>query len=136
MSNKWTCNSVDELPALASQIINTCKSSKIALYGEMGVGKTTLIKEICKQLGIHEIVDSPTYTILNEYQGKVKVNHFDFYRLKKVEELYELGYEEYFFSDDYVLIEWPEKIEELLPDHFMKLSITVDENNIRAYCCL
>lgn len=132
---KWICDSVKELPKIVKQIINTCDSKKIALYGEMGAGKTTLIKELCKQLGIEEIVDSPTYTILNEYNGTVKINHFDFYRIKKTEELYELGYEEYFFSDDYVLIEWPEKIEELLPDHFVKLLIKVHNDGAREYIC-
>ncbi|MBL6964460.1 MAG: tRNA (adenosine(37)-N6)-threonylcarbamoyltransferase complex ATPase subunit type 1 TsaE [Bacteroidetes bacterium] len=135
MASSWTSSSLNEIPAIAKNIIKNCRSRKIAIFGDLGSGKTTLIKEICLQLGIDEMVDSPTFTILNEYQGEVKVNHFDFYRLKSKEELYELGFEEYFYSDDYVLIEWPEKIEELLPPHFMKLFIHMDEVGYRTYQC-
>jgi tRNA threonylcarbamoyladenosine biosynthesis protein TsaE len=135
MKNYWQCSSLVELGEVAAKIIQHCPSKKIAFYGQMGVGKTTLIKELCKQLGISELVDSPTFTILNEYQGEVKVNHFDLYRLKRMEELYELGYEEYFFSEDYVFIEWPEKAEELIPDHFARLLIEVDEDGVRSYEC-
>jgi len=133
MLKRWDCKSLDGLPRVAHQILEQCKSGKIAFFGEMGSGKTTLIQEICKQLGIDETVDSPTFTILNEYHGKVKINHFDFYRLKSKDELYELGFEEYFYSNDYVLIEWPEKIGDMLPDFFQQIRIELENDGSRSY---
>ena len=100
-----------------------------AFFGKMGVGKTTLIKEICQQLGVTDTVCSPTFAIVNSYstdQGH-PVYHFDFYRLKNLDEAYDIGYEEYFYSGDYCLTEWTEKIEELLPDHYVRVEI--EENN-------
>lgn len=124
------CKSLNDLPEIASKIIDL-NIRKIAFYGNLGAGKTTLIKEICKQLGIPDIVNSPTFTILNEYEGKFKVDHFDFYRIKNKNELYEIGYEEYFYSDDYVFIEWPEKIGDLLPDFFSSVRITTRADESR-----
>lgn len=125
--------SLTELPVVASNILQNSSSQKIFLfYGEMGAGKTTLIKELCQQLGVQEQASSPTFAIVNEYKGtKGKVFHFDFYRLKNQTEAMDMGYEEYFYSGDYCFIEWPEKIPDLLPEHYIRISIAVDERQVR-----
>jgi len=98
----------------------------------MGAGKTTLIKSLCECLGITEPVTSPTFSIVNEYIGAGnKIYHFDFYRLKDQTEALDMGYEEYFYSDAYCFIEWPEKIPDLLPEHYINIRIKVLENNLR-----
>lgn len=107
-----------------------------AFFGSMGVGKTTLIKEICAELGVEDVVCSPTFAIVNEYsrpiRGKVAgetpalqepVYHFDFYRLKSLGEVYDLGYEEYFYSGCYCFTEWTEKVEDLLPENYVRVDI-------------
>ncbi|HJZ39012.1 MAG TPA: tRNA (adenosine(37)-N6)-threonylcarbamoyltransferase complex ATPase subunit type 1 TsaE [Bacteroidales bacterium] len=96
---------------------------KFAFYGAMGSGKTTFIKAICRQLGATDVVTSPTFALINEYRTGNGENlfHFDLYRINAVEELYDLGYEEYFFSDSIIFIEWPEKAEALLPDGIIKV---------------
>ena len=132
---KWECENLDRLPEIAKEILANCKSKKIAFYGNLGAGKTTFIKELCTQLGVKEIVNSPSFTILNEYSAKQKIYHFDFYRIKNAEEIYELGYEEYFFSQEYVFIEWPEKIDDMLPDFFTKFFIEITENSKRTFIC-
>jgi tRNA threonylcarbamoyladenosine biosynthesis protein TsaE len=128
-----TIPSLSELPAAAEAIINFSSDNKIFLfYGDMGAGKTTLIKALCKVLGVDEPVTSPTFSIVNEYRGGGKIiYHFDFYRLKTQTEAYDLGYEEYFYSDAYCFIEWPEKIPDLLPDHYLKISIQATGENSR-----
>lgn len=98
----------------------------IAFYGNMGAGKTTFIKALCEELGVEDEVTSPTFAIVNEYtctNAPSKIYHFDFYRIKKLEEVYDMGYEDYFYSDSLCLIEWPELIEELLPDDVTKVYI-------------
>jgi tRNA threonylcarbamoyladenosine biosynthesis protein TsaE len=101
-------------------------------YGDMGAGKTTLIKAICEYLGVTEPATSPTFSIVNEYRGRdSKLFHFDFYRLKNETEALDLGYEEYFDSGNYCFIEWPEKIAGLLPEHFIKVEIRVQTHNSR-----
>ena len=97
-----------------------------AFFGKMGVGKTTLIKELCACLGVEDNVCSPTFAIINEYMAASgdPVYHFDFYRLKNLAEAYDLGYEEYFYSGCYCFTEWTEKIEELLPDRYVRVEIT------------
>jgi tRNA threonylcarbamoyladenosine biosynthesis protein TsaE len=98
----------------------------IAFYGNMGAGKTTFIKALCEELGVEDEVTSPTFAIVNEYtctNAPSKIYHFDFYRIKKLEEVYDMGYEDYFYSDSLCLIEWPELIEELLPDDVTKVHI-------------
>lgn len=97
-----------------------------AFFGKMGVGKTTLIKELCARLGVQETVCSPTFAIINTYttgDGE-PVYHFDFYRLKNAEEAYDIGYEEYFYSGEYCFTEWTEKVEELLPERYVRVDIT------------
>jgi len=119
--------SLTQLPAIASEIISFANNSRIFLfYGEMGAGKTTLIKSLCECLGITEPVTSPTFSIVNEYAGaRNKIYHFDFYRLKDQTEALDMGYEEYFYSDAYCFIEWPEKIPDLLPEHYLGIHIKV-----------
>ena len=97
-----------------------------AFFGAMGVGKTTLIKAICAELGVTQNVCSPTFAIINEYSDRhgEPVFHFDFYRLKTIDEAYDIGYEEYFYSGNYCFTEWTEKIEPLLPERYLRIEIT------------
>src|SRR5471030_1127233 len=120
-----TTTSPAELPGVASEIIAFAADTRIFLfYGEMGAGKTTLIKSLCESLGTTETVTSPTFSIVNEYIGEGhKIYHFDFYRLKNQTEALDMGYEEYFYSDAYCFIEWPEKIPDLLPLHYISVKI-------------
>ncbi|MDB5132223.1 MAG: tRNA ((37)-N6)-threonylcarbamoyltransferase complex ATPase subunit type 1 TsaE [Mucilaginibacter sp.] len=128
-----TIPSISELPSAAKSILSFSDSNKIFLfYGDMGAGKTTLIKAICEQLGVTDVVTSPTFSIVNEYAGaEKKVYHFDFYRLKNQAEALDLGYEEYFYSDAWCFIEWPEKIPDLLPENFVCISIHIMPDNSR-----
>ena len=125
--------STDELPAIASEILLFAADARIFLfYGEMGAGKTTLIKALCENLGVTEPVTSPTFSIVNEYiSASHKIFHFDFYRLKNQNEALDMGYEEYFYSDAYCFVEWPEKIPDLLPPHYISVSIQVTGENSR-----
>jgi tRNA threonylcarbamoyladenosine biosynthesis protein TsaE len=118
---------INDLPATASEIISFSGDSRIFLfYGEMGSGKTTLIKSLCEHLGVTEPVTSPTFSIVNEYEGRdSRIFHFDFYRLKNETEALDMGYEEYFYSGAYCFIEWPEKIPSLLPGHYARVKIEV-----------
>ncbi|MBI5219530.1 MAG: tRNA (adenosine(37)-N6)-threonylcarbamoyltransferase complex ATPase subunit type 1 TsaE [Bacteroidia bacterium] len=104
-----------------------------AFYGEMGAGKTTFIKALCKAAGVVDIVNSPSFSIINEYKNKTggQVYHLDFFRIKSIEEAFDVGYEDYFYSDNYCFIEWPEKIEPLLPENTVKISIIVNTDNTR-----
>jgi len=128
-----TATSINQLPSTATEIISFAEHSHILLfYGEMGAGKTTLIKSICENLGVTEPVTSPTFSIVNEYIGAgQKIYHFDFYRLKNQAEALDLGYEEYFYSDAWCFVEWPEKIAGLLPEHYIKIDINVLGDNSR-----
>ena len=128
-----TATSLTQLSSVASEIISFAKETRIFLfYGDMGAGKTTLIKSLCQNLGTTEPVTSPTFSIVNEYIGtKNKIYHFDFYRLKNLTEALFMGYEEYFYSDAYCFIEWPEKIPDLLPQHYVNIKINVLNDNSR-----
>ena len=123
--------SLDNIEEVAKEFINLMGDDTIfAFYGKMGAGKTTFIKALCKALGVEDGVNSPTFAIVNEYRSESTaelIYHFDFYRIKKVEEVYDLGYEDYFYSGALCFIEWPELIEELLPEDTKKISI--EENN-------
>ena len=125
--------SLDELQNAAEQLVAFGGSEKIFLfYGDMGAGKTTLIKSLCERLGVKEPATSPTFSIVNEYQGASSIiYHFDFYRLKNQSEALDLGYEEYFYSGNYCFIEWPEKISDLLPDHYIRVDVQVVSDNER-----
>lgn len=128
-----TINHISELPQAVHQIIEYAKEEKIILfYGDMGAGKTTLISALCKQLGTHDLPSSPTFSIVNEYKLEDNaIFHFDFYRLKNQNEAFDLGYEDYFYSDQYCLIEWPEKIPDLLPPHYLKVKIEAINEHAR-----
>ena len=98
----------------------------------MGAGKTTFIKAVCEQLGTTDIVSSPSFAIINEYASAAgRIFHFDFYRIKNLEEAYNLGYEDYFFGDEYCFVEWPEKIEDIMPEHFTTVKITATGDDSR-----
>lgn len=130
-----TVNLPAELSDTAQNLLDFAGDQKIFLfYGEMGAGKTTFIKALCERLGVQDEVSSPTFAIVNEYIGSQnKVFHFDFYRLKNQEEALDMGYEEYFYSGDYCFIEWPEKIPDLLPQHYTKVSIQVHNASSRRF---
>ena len=127
MSKIFYANKAQELDEIAKAIVEVFENEKkIVFFGEMGVGKTTLIKSICKVLNVQDIVTSPTFSVVNEYQNKDgnSLYHFDFYRIKNQEELFDLGLEEYIYSDNYCFIEWPEKAEGLLSDNFIQVKMT------------
>jgi len=128
-----TASSTSQLPDTAAEIISFAADNRIFLfYGGMGAGKTTLIKALCAHLGTIEPVTSPTFAIVNEYMGmESAIYHFDFYRLKNQSEALDIGYEEYFYSGAYCFIEWPEKIPDLLPEHYVKVAIKVASDNSR-----
>lgn len=123
-----------ELPDVATRLLQDIGQNRVVLfYGEMGAGKTTLIKEICKAIGVEDTATSPTFSIVNEYQDNEggSVYHFDFYRIEDETEVLDLGYEDYFFSGSYCFIEWPEKIPNLLPDNTVKVNVEVNQDNNR-----
>ncbi len=123
-------HSIDDLGAIAEKILEMYPHRRIfALYGSMGAGKTTLIKALCRALDVEDIATSPSFAIVNQYKNIKGDNiyHFDFYRIKDIEEVLDLGYEEYFFSGDYCFIEWPEKIEKLLPENCVYIKIVESE---------
>lgn len=108
-------------------------NSLFAFYGALGAGKTTFIKAICREMGVKEVVTSPTFAIINEYNDREGnlIYHFDFYRINRLEELYDLGYEDYFYSGNLCFIEWPELVEPLLPEQIVRISISEQENGSR-----
>lgn len=127
-------STISDLPAASSQILSFLKNHKIvAFYGSMGVGKTTLINALCKTLGVDDIINSPTFSIVNQYDTNdgMTIYHFDFYRINKIEEAFDFGYEDYFYSGNYCFIEWPEKIEALLPEDALKIYMTELEDGSR-----
>lgn len=123
-----------DLPKIAAQIIGLKPNKVLLFYGEMGAGKTTLIKQLCKTLGVQDEVSSPTYSIINEYAtvNNQTVYHFDFYRLKQEEEAYDFGIEEYLDSGAWCFMEWPEKIRNLLPEQYSKVELSISENGQRS----
>ena len=125
--------SLQDLSIIASEIILLAKSKTLLFYGQMGVGKTTLIKEICKVLKVQESISSPTFSLVNEYQtsNQDKVFHFDFYRITDEEEALDMGIEEYFYNNDWCLIEWPKNIENLLPLEAVEIHLTILDDGKR-----
>jgi tRNA threonylcarbamoyladenosine biosynthesis protein TsaE len=116
-----------EIDRVAAEFIKQSqRHTIIAFYGEMGAGKTTFIKALCRNLDVTDTVSSPTFSLINEYKTRLgeSVFHFDFYRIEHIEEVYDFGYEDYFFSGNKCLIEWPEKVEELLPENCLRVHIT------------
>ncbi|MBO5892851.1 MAG: tRNA (adenosine(37)-N6)-threonylcarbamoyltransferase complex ATPase subunit type 1 TsaE [Alistipes sp.] len=127
-------DSLSDLDLVAEQIILSLDGRDMVLFrGGMGAGKTTLISRIVALLGAEDTVTSPTFALVNQYEGDSRrIYHFDFYRIERIEEVFDFGYEEYFYSGDLCLVEWPEKIETLIPDDAMVVRIEVgdDENRI------
>lgn len=123
-------NNIDSIREAARQFVAaTGENTVFAFYGKMGAGKTTFIKAVCEELGVEDVITSPTFAIVNEYRSDTTgelIYHFDFYRIKKIEEVYDMGYEDYFYSGALCFIEWPELIEELLPEEAVK--VTIEEN--------
>ncbi|MBO4851631.1 MAG: tRNA (adenosine(37)-N6)-threonylcarbamoyltransferase complex ATPase subunit type 1 TsaE [Prevotella sp.] len=126
---------VADLPVAAAEFVKHIGSRTIfAFHGKMGAGKTTFIKAICRELGVEDVITSPTFAIVNEYTSSITgepIYHFDFYRIKRIEEVYDMGYEEYFYSGNLCLIEWPELIEDLLPEDAVRVEITEGDDGSR-----
>jgi len=126
--------SVKQLGEAAAGLVAAFPENRVfAFYGKMGAGKTTFIQAICKVLGSGDNVTSPTFAIINEYTQAAgePVYHFDFYRIKNIGEAYDIGYEDYFYSGFYCLIEWPEKIESLLPENTVAVTLSVSDGEVR-----
>ena len=125
---------LDSIREAAREFINHIGEHRVfAFYGEMGAGKTTFIKAICEELGVEDVITSPTFAIVNEYTSSDgPIFHFDFYRIKKLEEVYDMGFEDYFYSGALCFIEWPELIEEVLPEDAVKVSIKEEEDGTRS----
>ena len=130
-----TIESIDNIREAARQFVgNMGDASVFAFYGNMGAGKTTFIKAVCEELGVEDVITSPTFAIVNEYRSEETgelIYHFDFYMIKKIEEVYDMGYEDYFYSGALCFIEWPELIEELLPDDAVRVRIEEIEGGKR-----
>ena len=127
-------DSLDNIHVAAKEFIANMETGKVfAFYGKMGAGKTTFIKAICEELGVNDVITSPTFAIVNEYtaDNDTPIYHFDFYRIKKLEEVYDMGYEDYFYSGNLCLLEWPELIEDILPEDVTKVTITEQEDGTR-----
>lgn len=130
-----------EIPSLSSideaagQLVSAFGDrTKVAFSGEMGAGKTTLIQAVCRQLGVRDNVSSPTFALINEYftGNGMSIYHFDLYRIDNISEMYDMGYEDYFYSDAYCFIEWPEKAADLMPPGLLYLTITVNDDGSRT----
>lgn len=124
---------LQELPQIAGKVLNQLPSKTVLFYGDMGVGKTTLIKELAKLLGSQDPVSSPTFSLVNEYAlPEDKLYHFDFYRLEDVEEAYDMGVEEYLDSDHWKFIEWPDKIASIIPEDNVSIELKKNTNGSRT----
>ena len=129
-------DSLDNIRAAAREFVkNMGEGNVYAFYGKMGAGKTTFIKAICEELGVDDVITSPTFSIVNEYRSETTgelIYHFDFYRIKKLEEVYDMGYEDYFYSGALCFLEWPELSEALLPGSAVKVTITQHDASSRT----
>jgi len=134
---------IDHIREAAREFVENIGEARVfAFYGKMGAGKTTFVKAICEELGVDDVITSPTFAIINEYTAASQpsalslqtstIYHFDFYRIKKLEEVYDMGYEDYFYSGALCFIEWPELIEEILPDDAVRVSIIEQEDGSRV----
>ena len=141
-------DSLEHIREAAREFIEHIGDRRVfAFYGKMGAGKTTFVKAVCEELGVDDVITSPTFAIINEYtatpstaaansslftlHSSLQIYHFDFYRIKKLEEVYDMGYEDYFYSGALCFIEWPELIEEILPDDAVRVSITEQADGSR-----
>jgi tRNA threonylcarbamoyladenosine biosynthesis protein TsaE len=126
---------LSDLPQVAQAVIDSLGGRSVVVFrAGMGAGKTTLISRIVALLGAEDTVTSPTFALVNQYEGtQYRIYHFDFYRIERVEEVFDFGYEEYFYSGDLCLVEWPEKIEALIPDDAMVVSIEVGDDEEREF---
>lgn len=127
--------SVDKIQEAARQFVCQMGDAKVfAFYGKMGAGKTTFIKAVCRELGVEDVITSPTFALVNEYTAGdgSPIFHFDFYRVKKLEEVYDMGYEDYFYSGALCLMEWPELVEELLPQDAVAVTIHANADGSRS----
>lgn len=132
MEESLIIKNLDELETFAESILKKSSLKKFALYGDLGAGKTAFVKKVVKVLGGKDIVTSPTFSILNIYETPAgRVYHFDFYRINDLEEVYDLGYEDYFFDENYVFVEWPEKIKTLIDKYFTRIYINLLPNQCR-----
>ena len=124
-------NSVEELSQVTDLLLSwRDKSDIIAFYGPMGAGKTTLIKNLCHRVGVTDEVNSPTFALVNEYLTENdSIFHFDFYRIKKLEEVFDIGYEDYFYSGHLCLLEWPQMIEPLMPERYVRVDLSLGESD-------
>ena len=133
---EWTIDSLNEIDEVAARFLAYVGERAVfALYGPMGVGKTTFVKAVGRCLGVEDDVSSPTFAIVNEYRSETAgelIYHFDFYRIKKLEEVYDMGYEDYFYSGALCFIEWPELIEDLLPGNTVNVYIEEVEDGTRT----
>lgn len=129
-------NNLESIREAARTFIGQIGDHKVfAFYGNMGAGKTTFVKAICEELGVEDVITSPTFAIINEYHSETRqltIYHFDFYRIKKLEEVYDMGYEDYFYSGNLCFIEWPELIEDLLPDNAVRVKIRENKDGTRT----
>ncbi len=125
--------SLDDLKNISKEVLSTVNNKVLLFYGDMGVGKTTLIKEMCNQLGVLDNISSPTFSLVNEYETKTKesVFHFDFYRITNEEEALDMGFEDYIYNNNWCFIEWPENIENLLPLDAVEIHLSLLENGKR-----
>ena len=133
-----TIKSLDSIHEAAKEFVKEMGDGKVfAFYGKMGAGKTTFIKALCEVLGVEDVITSPTFAIINEYTdgNGDPIYHFDFYRIKKLEEVYDMGYEDYFYSGNLCLLEWPELIEEILPENVIKVTIEEQPDGTRKLSC-
>lgn len=132
---KITISSLDAINEAAKQFVAAMGSNRVfAFYGKMGAGKTTFIKALCTELGVDDVITSPTFAIVNEYTAGdgSPIFHFDFYRIKKLDEVYDMGYEDYFYNGGLCLIEWPELIESLLPEDAVEVHIAEQPDGTRT----
>jgi tRNA threonylcarbamoyladenosine biosynthesis protein TsaE len=129
-------NSLENIREAAHQFVAAMDDNTVfAFYGKMGAGKTTFIKAVCEELGVTDVINSPTFAIVNEYRSELAgelIYHFDFYRIKKLDEVYDMGYEDYFYSGAVCFIEWPDLIEELLPGNAVRVDIEEQADGSRV----
>lgn len=129
-------DSLSQLDMVAEEVLAALNGRRVVIFrGGMGAGKTTLISRIAAALGSEDSVTSPTFALVNQYVGEndCRIYHFDFYRIDSVDEVFDLGYEEYFYSGDLCLVEWPEKIEQLIPDDVMEVRISAGDDEERIF---